>query len=230
MEGLAITPDGKTLVGIMQAPLEQDTHNVVRIVTIDIATGTTHEYAYQLTTGSGVSDIVALNNHEFLVDERDGKGLGDNSSAKVKQVFKIDLSGAEDVTDSSGDLSAKVVAKSALPVLDIVQALKNQGIAVTDIPAKIEGLAFGPDITVGGKIEHTLMVSNDNDFLSTITDTNHPNGIANPNNFYVFAFTDADLPGFQAQQLAAVPEPSTYALMLGGLGVICVIARWRKIA
>ncbi len=27
MEGLAITPDGKTLVGIMQAPLEQDAAN-----------------------------------------------------------------------------------------------------------------------------------------------------------------------------------------------------------
>src|SRR5262249_26654182 len=85
MEGLAITPDGKTLVGIMQAPLEQDTNGTVRIVTIDIATGTTHEYAYKLTTGSGVSEIVAINNTQFLVDERDGKGLGDNSSASVKQ-------------------------------------------------------------------------------------------------------------------------------------------------
>lgn len=26
-----------------------------------------------------VSDIVAVNDHEFLVDERDGKGLGDDS-------------------------------------------------------------------------------------------------------------------------------------------------------
>jgi hypothetical protein len=106
MEGLAITPDGKTLVGIMQAPLEQDTHNVVRIVTIDIATGTTHEYAYQLTTGSGVSDIVAVNDHKFLVDERDGKGLGDNSTAKTKQIFEIDIAGAQDVTNLSGDLSS----------------------------------------------------------------------------------------------------------------------------
>ncbi|RYZ92468.1 MAG: esterase-like activity of phytase family protein, partial [Moraxellaceae bacterium] len=36
MEGLAITPDGKTLVGIMQAPLLQDTKKNVRIVTVDI--------------------------------------------------------------------------------------------------------------------------------------------------------------------------------------------------
>src|SRR5262249_12678052 len=77
MEGLALTPDGKTLVGIMQAPLLQDqtaNPSLLRIVTIDIATGTTHEYGYKLSTGTGVSDIVALSNHEFLVDERDGKG------------------------------------------------------------------------------------------------------------------------------------------------------------
>jgi hypothetical protein len=43
MEGLALTPDGKTLVGIMDAPLIPDaanpaTSNLLRIVTIDIAT------------------------------------------------------------------------------------------------------------------------------------------------------------------------------------------------
>ena len=51
MEGLAITPDGKTLVGIMQAPLIQDPKKLLRIVTVDIASGATHEYAYKLTTG-----------------------------------------------------------------------------------------------------------------------------------------------------------------------------------
>ena len=86
MEGLAITPDGRTLVGIMQAALIQDAAlggdaaKLLRIVTIDILSGHTHEYAYLLTTGSGVSEITAINNHEFLVDERDGKGRGDNST------------------------------------------------------------------------------------------------------------------------------------------------------
>jgi hypothetical protein len=78
MEGLAITPDGSTLVGILQAPTVQDGNksNLLRIVTVDVATGTTHEYGYVLSTGSGVSDIVALNDHQFLVDERDGAGVG----------------------------------------------------------------------------------------------------------------------------------------------------------
>src|SRR5262249_55202636 len=86
MEGLAITPDGKKLVGIMQNALIQDAaeggdaKNLLRLVEVDLVTGKTlHEFAYLLTTGSGVSEIVALNQHEFLVDERDGHGLGDDS-------------------------------------------------------------------------------------------------------------------------------------------------------
>ncbi len=69
MEGLAITPDGKTLVGIMQNALIQDAaqggaaKNLLRLVSIDIRSGKTKEYSYLLTTGSGVSEILALNNH-----------------------------------------------------------------------------------------------------------------------------------------------------------------------
>ncbi|MDF9390976.1 MULTISPECIES: esterase-like activity of phytase family protein [Methylococcus] len=191
MEGLAITPDGKTLVGIMQTNLAQDKKNSVRIITLSIASGMTHEYAYRLTEGSGVSEILAINNHEFLVDERDGKGLGDDSAAKVKKLFKIDLAGAADVSGISGDLSAYAVPKTLF--LDFKAALVDAGISAYDIPSKIEGIAFGPDVMIDGRKRHTLFVANDNDFLPSITDSYHPNGVANPNNFYVFAFDDVDL-------------------------------------
>jgi hypothetical protein len=191
MEGLAITPDGKTLVGAMQAPLEQDTNGVIRLVSIDIHSGATHEYAYQLTTGSGVSDIVAISDHEFLLDERDGKGLGDGSVAKVKQLFRVDLRGAADITGKSGDLSAFAVPKSLF--LNIVAQLNAKGITSDLIPAKLEGTTFGPDVKVGGATRHTLYVANDNDFLASV------NGVDNPNKFFVFAFDDADLPGFKPQ-------------------------------
>ncbi len=222
MEGLAITPDGKTLVGIMQAPLEQDAAKNLRIVTIDIATGATHEYAYMLTSGSGVSEIVALNDHQFLVDERDGKGLGDGSKAAVKQVFKIDLAGAQDVTALSGDLSAKAVAKTL--VLDVVALLGANGIGPKDVPSKIEGLAFGEDIVDNGVLLHTLYVANDNDFLQSA---------AGDNKFYVFGISDEDLrkagASYTAQQFdAAVPEPSSIALMLAGFGVLAFGRRRRN--
>jgi hypothetical protein len=216
MEGLAITPDGKTLVGIMQAPLEQDAAKNVRIVTIDIATGAVHEYAYMLTTGSGVSEIVALNDHQFLVDERDGKGLGDGTKAGVKQVFKIDLAGAQDVTALSGDLSAMAVSKSL--VLDVVAVLGANGIAPAQVPAKIEGLAFGADVVDNGVLLHTLYVANDNDFVRAS---------AGDNKFYVFGISDADLnkvgASYVAQRFEAdVPEPASIALVLTGL---CLLTR-----
>jgi hypothetical protein len=197
MEGLAITPDGRTLVGIMQNALIQDASsgapNLLRIVTIDIASGrTTHEYPYVLTTGSGVSDIVALNNHELLVDERDGKGLADapGEKAKIKQIFKIDLQGATDISNMAGaEAQTHAVAKTLF--LDIVKTLNAAGITSDLIPAKIEGTAFGPDIVVDGVKTHTFWVANDNDFLQDFN--NVPN--SNPNQFWVFGFKDSDLDG-----------------------------------
>jgi hypothetical protein len=197
MEGLAITPDGRTLVGMLQAATIQDNNqggaaaSLLRFVTIDIASGqTTHEYAYLLTTGSGVSDIVALNQHEFLVDERDGKGLGDGSKAKVKQIFKIDITGAVDVINLDGlAAAANAVPKSLF--LDIVKVLNANGITSDKIPAKLEGVALAGDVVYNGKTYHTLWVANDNDFLQDYN--NQPD--SNPNQYYVFGFTNDDLGG-----------------------------------
>lgn len=145
MEGLAITPDGKMLVGIMQTGVEQDNVNSLRIVAIDIQSGGTHQYAYQLTDGTGASEILAVNNHQFLVDERDGKGRGDKplptdtpTKAKVKELFLIDLNGAKDVSGVTGDLSNNAVGKTLF--LDIVSELTNTaGIDSLHIPSKLEG-------------------------------------------------------------------------------------------
>ncbi len=221
MEGLAVTPDGKMLVGIMQAALEQDKKGSLRIVTVDIATGATHEYAYKLTTGSGVSEIVALNDHQFLVDERDGAGLGDGTTAVVKQLFKIDLANAVDVTSKSGDLTTFAVSKTLF--LDVVAQLNANGIASNAIPAKLEGLAFGEDLMIGGVLQHSLYVANDNDFLP---------GTSGDNRFYVFGVSDADLANvgatYVAQSIATVPEPATVALMLAGLVLIGGMALRRR--
>jgi hypothetical protein len=210
MEGLAITPNGRTLVGMIQAALIQDhllggdAKNLLRFVTIDVATGvTTHEYAYLLTTGSGVSDIVALNDHEFLIDERDGKGLGDGSNAKIKQVFKIDITGAVDVTDMNGNDAAKNAVPKTL-FLDIVKVLNANGITSDKIPSKIEGLALAGDVVYNGTTYHTLWVANDNDFLQDYNDQQN----SNPNQFFVFGFTDDDLGGSKyVPQVSSVARP-----------------------
>jgi len=207
MEGLAITPNGRALVGIMQSPLAQDGGTkapYVRIVTLDIASGATHEYAYGLNNigtaekpkYAGISEIVAVNDHQFLVDERDGKGRGAGGEPVFKTLFLIDLAGASDVSDLSGAeaLAGKAVTKTVF--LDMVAALKAGGVASDVIPEKIEGVSFGPDVTLNGVAIHTLWIASDNDFLSEV------DGKPNPNSVYVFGFSDADLSGYVPQVLA----------------------------
>lgn len=207
MEGLAITPDGRTLVGIMQSPLAQDGGTraaCVRILTVDIATGATHKYAYGLSNigtaekpkYAGISEIVAVNDHQFLVDERDGKGRGAGGEPAFKNLFLIDLKDAADVSGLSGAeaLTGKAVSKTVF--LDMVATLKAGGVASDAIPEKIEGVSFGPDVTLNGAVTHTLWIASDNDFLSTL------DGKPNPSSVYVFGFSDADLPGYVPQVLA----------------------------
>ncbi len=206
MEGLAITPDGRTLVGAMQSPLIQDGGTdgaYTRIITIDIWTGATHEYAYKLDNiGTPakpkyptVSDIVAINSHQFLLDERDGKGLGDGSIAVFKKLYEVDLAGATEVSGITGaaNLADKEVTKTLF--LDVVAALNPHGISSGNIPAKLEGVAFGQDVTIDGVTKHTLYVANDNDFSASV------NSVDNPNKFFVFAFSDGDLTGYVPQQI-----------------------------
>jgi hypothetical protein len=216
MEGLAITPDGRTLVGIMQNSLAQDAAEgatkVLHIVTIDIlSVKVTHQYAYNLTDGSGVSEILAINDHEFLVDERDGSGREANlpplqsTNAKTKELFKIDLATAADVSGMDG-LTATANAVSKKLFLNLVTVFEANGIAADDIPSKIEGLAFGPDLQQGGKTTHTLWVANDNDFFPNVLDvTGAPQ--LNPNQIFVFGFTDTDLSGsvFVPQKFTPFP-------------------------
>lgn len=102
MEGLAVTPDEKTIVGIMQSTMhnpEPIRSNVTRIVTLDLETGATQQFVYiQEDSNLSNSEITALSNTEFLVVERDGKFAGDGPAQK--HIYKIDINGA---TDISGD-------------------------------------------------------------------------------------------------------------------------------
>ncbi|HKU74490.1 MAG TPA: esterase-like activity of phytase family protein [Pyrinomonadaceae bacterium] len=182
MEGLAISPDGSTLFGIMQNALLQD-HGLNpppstdrlglnnRILKVDLATGETHEYVYVLDAinrGQGVCEILAINDHEFLVVERDNRSnLQSPPQAPTrKTIYKIDLTGATDVSgiDSlpAGALPAGVTPVSKTLFINLLDTDLN--LAAT-IPEKIEGLSWGPDLPDG---RHVLYVISDNDLNPTL--------------------------------------------------------------
>jgi hypothetical protein len=57
-----------------------------------------------------------------------------------------------------------------------------------------EDIAYTDPATKQAVTRHTLFVSNDNDFLATFE------GQDNPNQFFVFAFDDADLADFVSKR------------------------------
>ncbi|WP_396922647.1 esterase-like activity of phytase family protein [Mycolicibacterium sp.] len=104
MEGLTITPDGKTLVGIMQSALKTPGLSgsaksvpLSRIVTVDLATKDVREYLYPLSDPQeskvAVSEITALGPTTFLVDERDGE----LQPGANKKIYLVDIATATDV-------------------------------------------------------------------------------------------------------------------------------------
>ena len=184
MEGLAISPDGSTLFGIMQNALLQDnglapgTTNRLglnnRILKVDLATGQTEEYVYVLDAinrGQGACEILAINDHEFLVVERDNRSwlAAEPQAPTRKTIHKIDISGATDVSGiaslPAGALPAGVtpVQKLVVPEPFINLLDPALGLNLNDanaIAEKIEGLSWGPDLADG---RHVLYVFSDND-------------------------------------------------------------------
>jgi len=176
-EGLAISPDGKYAYAMLQsAMLDEGGSNgrYNRIVKFDTQTGkAVAQFAYQMegsSRGRGISALVALNNDEFLVLERNNRGVGIDSEltpTTEKAVYKINLSNADDITNetlpNSGALpnGKKAVAKETPSFIDL--SLVNIPELGNKVPEKLEGLTIGPKI--GDK--WVIILGTDNDYSVT---------------------------------------------------------------
>ncbi|MHB1329403.1 MAG: esterase-like activity of phytase family protein [Gemmatimonadales bacterium] len=181
MEGLTITPDGKWLVGAMQAPLENPSSTgirnispLTRILFKNLKTGATREYAYILDDprSQGNSEILALSNTRFLVLERDGNFLFGTPAAAIKRIYEIDISKATEI-NKLGALGATPVGGKTLEqatldellaagIRPVSKKLKFDLVKEGYVHDKAEGLALAPG--------NVLFVSNDDDFgISTST-------------------------------------------------------------
>jgi hypothetical protein len=187
MEGIALTPSGRTLVGLMQSPLLQDAYlNAkgkavglnTRLVTIDLESGAQRQLVYcQDKDKHKMHEILAINEHQFLVIEQDGE---EGNDAKFKKVTQIDLTNATEINDGTilpgKDLPDSIRPTKKSDYLDLLDP--EYGLAGESMPGKIEGLTFGPQLPSGRRI---LIVCSDNDFKGD-----------EPSRFYVFSVSQSE--------------------------------------
>lgn len=186
MEGLAVTPDEKTLVGIMQSTMYNPGSavknlDVVRIVTVNLEDGAVSQYLYkQEKTQNSQSGIFAVNDTKFVVIERDGAFYNDNPEA-MKHLYVIDIANATDLEAVDEDVTwvqdeSLGLTKNGSTVEEVVlnegwEGLTNAGIMpvektfLVDLVAevgyphdKLEGMWMINNTTIG--------VINDDDFAT----------------------------------------------------------------
>ncbi len=170
-ESMCITATG-SVVAMLQKPLIQDFRCrdasskmacALRVLRLDRSFEKPEEYLYPMDSiAMSTSEILSVNEDQFLVIERDSKQA---ASSESKKLYLFDLSQATDVYSQQPDLaegyeSDRVTACSKKLFLDFLDS--SSGLKLEQVGAKIEGLCFGPDLPDGRKL---LLVATDNDFI-----------------------------------------------------------------
>ncbi|KKI91146.1 hypothetical protein WQ54_16460 [Bacillus sp. SA1-12] len=174
-EGSTFAVDGKSLWVSTEGPLYQDgplpttdTGALSRITQYDREGNVLAQYAYPIDpipaepgpgkyADNGVTEILAVNDHKFLLIERAGVQGEDGSFKNYIRLYEIDINGASDISniDSLQESKFKTVKKRL--ILD----LNTLGLSKLD---NIEGISWGPKLANGND---SLVLVSDNNFNST---------------------------------------------------------------
>ncbi|MCV6986623.1 esterase-like activity of phytase family protein [Mycobacterium shinjukuense] len=163
LEGLALTPDGRSLFAAMEAPgyndgpvAAGDRGALTRITKFDVATAApSAQYAYptEPAAGSaernGVSDLVALSDTTFLVVERS------KAVPPVVRVFRAEVGAATDV------LAMPSMQGAALTPMSKTLAADLSATSGSSPAPNIEGITLGPTLPDG---RQSVVLVADNDF------------------------------------------------------------------
>jgi len=150
-EGMAASPDGKTLYPLLEKTVSSDTPGTLRIYRFDVSSrqfaGLAGYYRMEKPSNA-IGDMTPINDHEFIVIERDNS---EGSDQGFKKLYKIDLNSK----DASG-----FVAKSELVNLmsiDDPDDLNKDGKQVYSMPfVTIENVLVLD--------ANTVLVANDNNY------------------------------------------------------------------
>ncbi|MGL5835983.1 MAG: esterase-like activity of phytase family protein, partial [Waterburya sp.] len=149
-EGMAFSPDRKTLYPLLEGKVDGDPDNALRIYEFDVeSTAYTGLVGYYPTTdGNPIGDFTPINDHEFLVIERDNN---QGEEAQFKKIFKIDIS----QVDADGFVAKEEVVD--LLNIDDPDDLNADGKTTFDFPFQtIENVVVID--------ENTILVANDNNY------------------------------------------------------------------
>ncbi|TNC76518.1 esterase-like activity of phytase family protein [Janthinobacterium lividum] len=170
-EALSFASDGKSLWLGMEAALYQDgplatpdNGSVVRITRLDRAGKVLGQYAYPIEpvasrpgpgreADNGVSEILAVNDHQVLVVERAGVANADGVYTNHVRIYEMETQGATDVQALPALAGATYVPTRKRLLLDLEKA----GVARGD---NIEGISWGPRLENGRR--SLVLISDDN--------------------------------------------------------------------
>ncbi|MCV2365202.1 esterase-like activity of phytase family protein [Paucibacter sp. DJ1R-11] len=202
-EGMAINPAGDTLYTLLEGTVSGDAPNSLRInaFSVDQEAYTGQRWLYKLdAAGTNIGDMTALNDHEFIIIERNN-ATATGGGTPFKKVFRIDLNRV----DAQG-----YVSKTEL--VDLMNIADPN-----DLNGDGSNTFTFPFVTIESVLvldANTLLIANDNNYPGT-----GGRDLGSDNTEFL-----------KIQLANPVPEPSSYAMLLGGLGLMGAWLRRRKSA
>ena len=233
MEGIAQSPDGTLLFGLLQSATIQDTGTGnqgrfnTRLMVYDISSSDTPtdpvaQYVIQLpridetgltTNGTSVnrtgaqSAIIALNDHQLLILSRDGNGRGVSGSASpvFKSVLLADLSNATNI-DGTYDAAGDAVAPLGVLAPTVTPIEWSQALnMIGKLGLGISEVEkFGMNLLGGNGDINTMCEKWES--LGMVS----ANDAANPNDYFLFIGNDNDFLTATGKYLDAAGAIQTY--------------------
>ncbi len=175
LEGSTFSADGQTFWTAMEGPLIQDDDiptpengALSRITQYDREGNVLAEYAYPIDAipeqpgegkhaDNGVTEILSINDHEFLVLERASVQADDGSYSNYVRVYKIDITGATDIRDMEAIQNEEITTVEK----ELVVNLNSLELDKVD---NVEGMTWGKKLPNGND---SLVLVSDNNFNDT---------------------------------------------------------------
>ena len=197
-EGMAINPNRDRLYTLLEGTVTGDQARTLRIneFNIDNETYTGQQWQYQLdASGTNIGDMTAINDHEFLVIERNG-ATATGGGTPFKKIFRIDI--------NASDGAGHVKKTEVVDLMNIADPNDLNGDGSTTFTF--------PFVTIESVLildANTLLVINDNNYPGT----GGRNAGSDNTEFLRISLA------------SSVPESDTWLLLAGGLAVVGAAVR-----